>query len=186
MDKKDIYEHLAKIYLDASSNKKKKARIIPAYARNILLAGVILAFGAGTFLLASHVKSPFRSEIALVLLNDPAKINFHFDPAKKEVYSLDLNHLNLGRFNALGFQVKKADQRDMISVRVEFANSFREKSEVYIRDIPRRWKDYRISLADFKGINDWSDITGLTFAVEEWNVRENKGVVYLDNVRLIK
>ena len=186
MDKKDIYEHLAKIYLDASSNKKKKSRIIPGYARNILLAAIIFVFAAGGYLLANYGKNPYRSEIALVLLNDSAKINFHFDPAKKEVYTLDLNHLNLGRFNTIGFHVKKADQRDIISLRVEFTNSFREKSEVYVRDIPRRWKDYRISLSDFKGINDWSDITALSFTVEEWNVMENNGVVYLDNVRLIK
>lgn len=186
MDKKAIYEHLAKIYLDASSNKKKKSRILPGYARNLLLMGAVVAIGMAGFLLASYNNNPYRSEIALVLLNDSAKINFHFDPAKKEAYSLDLNHLNMGRFKSLGFIVKKADYRDTISLRVEFTTSFKERSEVYIRDIPRKWHDYRIDLSEFKGINDWSDITGLSFTVEEWNVRENQGVVYLDNVRLLK
>ena len=34
MDKKDIYEHLAKIYLDASSNKKKKSAAQPRIFKN--------------------------------------------------------------------------------------------------------------------------------------------------------
>ena len=43
MDKKDIYEHLAKIYLDASSTKKKK-RIDPRILRSLTLAMLAAVF----------------------------------------------------------------------------------------------------------------------------------------------
>jgi hypothetical protein len=119
-------------------------------------------------------------------LPDAAKINFHFNPAKKEIYSLNLNKLSMVRFKALGFSVKKANYFDRISLRVEFSNVYKEKSEVYFKDIPHKWETYTIKLSDFKSINDWTEMTDLVFSVEEWNAREKKGLVYLDNVRLIK
>jgi len=187
MDKKDIYEHLAKIYLDASSKKKKKNKRYHKFFRNSVLLVSALIFGISGFIYLSYRKNrPFASEIALVLLSDAAKINFHFDPAKKEIYSLDLNKQNLTRFNALGFSVKKVNYRDNISLRVEFINSFKEKSEVYFKDIPHKWQDYKINLSDFKSINNWSEMKTLCFIIEEWNTKEKKGVVYIDNVRLLR
>jgi hypothetical protein len=29
-------------------------------------------------------------------------------------------------------------------------------------------------------------MSNLTFAIEEWNVKEKRGVVYIDNVRLLR
>jgi hypothetical protein len=187
MDKKDIYEHLAKIYLDASSKKKKRIKTYPRVIRNIFLAVAVFIFGLSFATVANIRKNrPLNSELALVLLTDAAKINFHFDPAKKETYSLDLKNLNLMRYKALGFSVKKASYQNKVSLRVEFTSNFKERSEVYFRDIPSKWQDYKISLSQFKNITDWSEMSKLLFMVEEWNVQDKKGVVYIDNVRLLK
>jgi hypothetical protein len=187
MDRKDIYEHLAKIYLDASNKKKKKIRAHPKTFQNLFLIGISLIIILGLTLFVNSRKNKFfSSEIALVLLSDAAKINFHFDPAKKESYSFDLKKLDLSRFKALAFSVKKANYQDSISLRVEFISNFKEKSEAYFKDIPHKWRDYKINLSQFKNISDWSQASGLSFIVEEWNVREKKGVVYLDNVRLLR
>lgn len=187
MEKKDIYEHLAKIYLDASSKKKKKTKTYAKIFKNI---SIIIVFFVCGFIIALPLNlkksKSYHSEVALVLLYDTAKVNFQFDPAKKETYSLDLKNLNLSKFKALGFSAKKTNSYDTISLRVEFINAFREKSEVYLKDIPHRWQDYMINLSEFKNISDWTEMTNLSFAIEEWNVRKKKGVVYLDNVRLLK
>lgn len=188
MDKKDIYEHLAEIYLDASSKgkrKKKKAR--PSFFRNLFFGSAIFIFLLGIALYYNFQKNnPFKSEISLVLLSDAAKMNFHFDPAKKETYAFNLNKLNLMRFKALGFSAKNASYPNPVSLRVEFTNTFKEKSEVYIKGIPKKWKDYKINLSQFKDLHDWSQILTLAFAIEEWNTKEKKGVVYIDNVRLLR
>ncbi len=187
MDKKDIYEHLAKIYLDASSKKVKKRRAYPKIFKNLLLVSILLIIASSAILFIAFPKNkPFNSEIALVLLSDAAKMNFNFDPAKKETYSLDLRKLNLSSFRALGFSVKKTNYEEQISLRIEFVNAFKEKSEIYLKALPHKWQDFKIALSEFKKISDWSEITNLTFTVEEWNVREKKGVVYIDNVRLLK
>lgn len=187
MDKKDIYEHLARIYLDASSRKTKKRQTSPKVFKNLFLVSIVFIFALGLVLFNNLQKNKaFDSELALVILPEAAKINFHFDPARKEIYTLNLNRLNLTRFRALAFSVKKASYENIISLRVEFTTPFREKSEIYFKDIPHKWRDYRINLSDFKGISDWSEISNLTFAIEEWNTKEKRGVVYIDNVRLLR
>jgi hypothetical protein len=188
MDKKDIYEHLAKIYLDASLNKKKKSIRRSKIFQNILL-GVsffVLAFGLGIYANLHKAKPLFKSELALILLTDAVKINFNFDPAKKEIYALNLNSLDLARYRTLAFTVKNANFRDTISLRVEFVNAFKEKSEVYVKNIPHRWQDFKIGFGEFRNISDWSEMLSLVFSVEEWNAQSKKGVVYLDNIRLLK
>jgi hypothetical protein len=186
MDKKEIYEHLAKIYLDASS-KKKKTDSTSGIPKNILVFGVIFIFLTGGFVFYRIQKfNKYNTEIALVLLNDAAKINFNFDPAKKEILALDLKQMDLMRFKTLTFSVKKKDFHQKVSLRVEFTNSFRESSEIYFRNISHKWEDYKINLSNFRKISDWSRMTRLSFIVEEWNTKDNSGVVYIDNVKLIK
>jgi hypothetical protein len=189
MDKKDIYDHLAKIYLDASSETSKKSRKGFPYQNLFLgLSVLVIAFSWVIFAYfkPAKLKESPSGEIALVLLPDATKINFNFNPAKKEVYSIELNRLNLSHFRALAFSLKKANYYNNISVRVEFNSAFREKSEVYVKNIPYRWQDYRIELSEFKNISSWSNMRSLAFIVEEWNTKEHHGVVYIDNIRLVR
>ena len=185
MDKKEIYEHLAKIYLDASSKRKKKSAKPHKVFKNIIFISIILVPAAILFIHFFKNK-PLNSQVMLVLCPEAVKINFNFDPAKKEIYSLDLAKLDLRRFKALGFSVKKTYNKDNIALRVEFTSRFKEKSEVYFKDIPHRWQDYQVNLSEFKNIKNWSQMLTLSFIIEEWNVKEKQGVVYIDNVRLLR
>lgn len=188
MEKKDIYEHLAKIYLDASSKKKKENKAnIKVLKHPVFVSFSLIILVTGTFLSFNLLKSkPGYSEVALFLSNDALKINFNFDPAKKEILSLNLNKLDLSKYKTLGFSIKKDNFKDNIALRVEFTNSFNEKSEIYLKDIPHKWSDYKINFSDFKNISNWREMVTLAFAVEEWNAKNDKDVVYIDNVRLIK
>lgn len=194
MDKKDIYEHLAKIYLDASSAKKnKKTPEYPRLFKNLFFASIALVFLLAAFILyiipakQKSLPNNLNSEFALVLQSDIVKINFDFNPAQKEIYSINLNKLALVRFKALGFSVRKSNYRDNVILKVEFTNAFKEKSDIYINDIPvHKWKDYKIGLAEFKAISDWSEMSGLAFIIEEWNAKDKKGGVYIDNVRFLR
>jgi len=186
MDKKDIYEHLADIYLDASSSKKKKSKATRSFFKRYFPAITFLSFLAifsVTFLVP---RKSMNSQISLVLQPNAVKMNFHFDPAKKEIYSLDLNKLDMSRYRDLGFAVKKVDSKDVITLRIEFISGFKESSECYVRDIPDTWQEYKIPLSSFKKISDWSNVVNLSFVVEQWNTAGKRGIVYIDNVRLMK
>ncbi len=187
MDKKDIYEHLAKIYLDASAKRKKKTKEYPRIFGTLFFASLAVTLGL-SILLSFNIyrRKNAGSEISLVLLADAVKINFNFDPAKKEIYSLNLNKLDLTKFKVLGFAVKKENYQDNVYLRVEFTSNFKEKSEIYIKDVSTRWRDHKIKLSDFKNISDWSQMLALSFIVEQWNVKEKKGVIFVDNIRLLR
>jgi hypothetical protein len=187
MEKKDIYEHLAKIYLDASLKRKQKTKERTKVFRNLFFVSMALIFALSAFLLINFRRNkPLKSEFALILQPDAVKINFHFDPARKETYTIPLNKLDLAKYKVLGFAAKKANYKDNTALRVEFVNAFKERSEVYFKNIANRWKDCQVSLSEFKKITNWSDMSSLTFTVEEWNTREKKGIVYIENVRLLK
>lgn len=186
MDKKDIYEHLAKIYLDASTKKTKERKKYPFF-KNLFFFSLAIIFALTVLSLSNFRRNKsLDTELSLVLQPDTVKINFHFDLAKKEIYSLNLNRLDLTRFKALGFSLKKANARDTLSLRVEFNNTFKERAEIYVKDVAQHWQDYKINFSEFKNISDWSEMQLLSFIVEEWNTKEKHGVVYLDNVRFLR
>ncbi len=186
MDKKEIYEHLAKIYLDASLKKTKKSKDYPIF-KNLFFFSLTCIFALLIVILPSvQRKTHLSSETALVLYPDIAKINFNFDPAKKEIFSLNLNKLNLLKYAKLGFSVKKNNYKDTTSLRIELSNGFKEKAEVYVKNIPNKWHDYKIDFSQFKNISDWSEMANLSFIIEEWNTKEDHGVVYIENIRVIK
>jgi len=190
MDKKEIYEHLANIYLDASSKSSKKKRRTKPYPkpiRNAILVGILLILGIGSGAAYSRLNHQVNSsQIALFLYQDAAKINFNFDPAKKETFLLELKNLDLSRYKALSFAARKLNPKDTFSLRVEFTNRFDEKSEVYIKDIPAKWSNQKIELGSFAKISNWGQMKSLSFSVEEWNAKEKSGILYIDNIKVTK
>jgi len=186
MDKKEIYEHLAKIYLDASLKKGKRHKNYPVF-KNLFFSSLAVILLLSGFLVSNLGRNKgLNSEVALILQPDIAKINFNFNPAKKEAYTINLNKLNLSKYTSLAFQVKKTNFKNNLAMRVEFTSPFKERSEIYIREIPTRWKSYDLNFSDFKSITDWSEMSELSFTVEQWNTKEDHGVIYIDNVRFLK
>jgi hypothetical protein len=188
MENKDIYEHLAKIYLDTPLRKQQRIKERPGFFKKYVLFLIPLIVVAAAIVVFAFRNKPknriINSSIIQLIQNEAIKINFDFDPTKKAIYSFDLNKLSLANFKTLEFALKKSEHRDNVSMRIEFTNSFKEKSEVYIKEVTEKWKDYKISLSDFKGINDWSQMLSLSFSVEEWNAADKKGTIYIDNVKL--
>ena len=186
MEKKDIYEHLAKIYLDTPVHKKKSAENSEDYKLFVFIGIAVVFIFSLFFLIPFSKQKPLNAKTALVLSPDPIKIAYRFDPAKKEIYTFDLMKLNLNGYRTLDFSVKKSNFKDLVSIRIEMINAYNEKSEVYIKDVSHRWKDSSVSLAEFSEITQWSEMTSLSFIIEEWNTKENTGSVFIDNVKFSK
>jgi len=188
MEKQDIYEHLAEIYLDASLTKKKKPRgwtikSIAGWAAAAVVIGLVfLTFSV------PHKKPPVSENALLLSSNNPVKINYNFTPGSKELSSLFLNNLNLHTFKSLAFAARSdAPSGSMPAIAVEIENKTGEKTLVYVRDAGRKWQQYVIPFSDFKpAISDWTQVKSLSFIVEEWNSPRKKGVVYIDNIRFLR
>ncbi|MFH1190977.1 MAG: hypothetical protein V1670_02120 [Candidatus Omnitrophota bacterium] len=190
MNKKEVYEHLANIYLDASSKSSKKKRELSAYFKMlpaVTIVGLVIVIGLGGLANFSRNQNHNQpGQIALFLYQDTTKINFNFDPAVKESFLLNLKHLDLSQYKALAFSIRKTNPTDVISLRVEFTNHFNEKSEIYIKNIENKWAGQKLDFKLFAKINDWTQMRELAFSIEEWNAREKTGIIYLDNIRVLK
>lgn len=191
MEKKDIYEHLAKIYLDTPLKRSQRIRTPERINRKVVIIVAVVAVAVLStviFSLSAFLKKTkqVNSQTEQIILPEAVKLDFSLDPAKKAVYSIALNKANLIKFKTMEFSLKKSDFNASLALRVEFSNSYNERSEIYVKDILNKWKGYKIPFADFKSISDWSEITSLSFIVEEWNAADKKGAVYIDNVRFLQ
>ncbi|MCM8770407.1 MAG: hypothetical protein NC936_00865 [Candidatus Omnitrophica bacterium] len=193
MDKRELYEHLAKIYLDSSKKHQKRQQnkqyLIDSRHLYIVLTVFILVIipfiliKINTF----HRKSDLGLyNTALVIQPDAVKINYNFFAAKKEIYTLPLKGLDLSAYKALAFSLRKMKENSDISLRIELANAFNERAASYVGDISPGWKDYKIDLSVFKNITDWTCAKELLFIAEEWNAKEKNDVIYIENVRFLK
>jgi hypothetical protein len=185
---KEVYDYLAKVYLDEASKRREprpKRRPIFIYAyvglSLILIAGLTIAL----FSLIRQ-KGAAKKDFALIIEPGLTRISFNFDLAKKETLSYNLDDLNLRNYKALGFFVRTANPKHELHLRIELRNRYGEKSEFYLSDISGRWYDFKVDLADFKDITNWSNMSELRFVIEDWNTRVKKGRVYIDNVRFVK
>ncbi|MDD5730224.1 MAG: hypothetical protein PHN57_03745 [Candidatus Omnitrophica bacterium] len=190
MDNKDIYEHLAEIYLDTPLKRKQRVQGNLNSPKKYIVVISLLIVLAVALIFVAVISSgrPKNKDSRLVHVVQPEaiKLNYHFDPTRKEIYSIGLNKFNLAGFKSLVFSAKKTNFKDTLSLRVEFSNGYREKSEIYLKDLSNKWKEYRINFPEFKEISDWSEMTNLSFIVEEWNSSDKAGAVYLENIRFSK
>jgi len=184
MEKKEVYEHLARIYLDASLKYKKNKRL--SWKVGLLTLGLISVILIVFFFKFILFFLPLEHRSSILLNHELIKINFNFDPVKKEIYTIYLNNLSLDGFKTLAFRLKKSQYLDNLHMKVEFVSSFNEVSLVYLKDIPYKWKEFRINLSDFKEIKNWSNMKELRFIIEEWNTAQKEGKLYIDDIRLIK
>ena len=187
-DTKDIYEHIAKVYLDTSRSKKKTSRpklrwvTLPKIGLSIAVIALIVAPLIVIF--QDRVLSSGR--VALVLNDSVTKINYDFNHIKKETALFSLQGINLNDFKTLTFRARKTHYKEILHLNVEFISNFNEEARIYVKHIPAKWQEYRIALADFEGISNWSNLKEIVFAVEEWNSQTKKGVLYIDNIRFFK
>jgi hypothetical protein len=189
MEKKEIYEHLAKIYLDASLEKKKKFNEYPF--KNYLfitLIGLVVVVVLSIFILPLKTKSYQRYAYSREIINYPNLIKLSSDtnPIKHNQYHIDLKQINLNKLHVLEFSARKKDFSDKVRLKIKIMSSSKEKSGVYVDDILEKWQDYQIDLKEFKHIKDWTKILCLSFIIEEPNIKTKKNTVYINNVRFVK
>ena len=186
----DIYEHLAEVYLNSSRNKKKNHTYPKSLFRNLFKLSIVvitcLVVIIVLMLTTFGKKQVSKSQHILILESHTTKIDYDFNQVKKEAAVFDLKDMNLLGFKTLSFRARKSNYRDDLHMSVEFISDFGEKSQIYIKQIPTRWQDFKINLDEFKNISDWTSMNRLLFVLEEWNAQDKKGIVYFDNVYVLK
>lgn len=192
MEKNEVYDYLAKIYLDkqpaAKAEKKAQVKGLDYWLLFLILIaigalGILFYFRYPSFLL-----EPERYSLDISTGNEFIKIKYNFAlrGTKKEGYTLTLADLNAEGFSALQFKARSLKKNESIKLKVELENSLKEKSFIYINGLTDSWNKFSIAMTDFKEITQWDGLTQVSFIVEEWNVVEKDDCVYIDEIRLIK
>lgn len=184
--KQDVYEHLAKTFLDKKKNKKPAKKI---WVLVVILAVVffLLLFTTTLFL----TKRKFFSR-SLYILNDnvPTLIEYDFTSlgdSKIKALSFNLNNIDLNGYNFLDLSVRTQENTKISStLKVQIENSLLEKDAQYISGINERWQKFSLALDNFKLIKDWSKIKTLTFVVEDWNVSSKKNSIIIDDIHFVE
>jgi len=186
MDKKEIYEHLAKIYLDASKKKKRSSEIVAA--RDLLFVAFFIVSISVVAIIITTVKSRSLSNDAPLFVNRQITkiISHNSNPTRDEIVSFPLAELKLEGFSGLAFSARKMSPRDTLYLVIEFINFKKERSRVYLRSLDSDWKDFKLDFKEFSHISDWLSLARLSFSVEKRNRKAERGAVYISDIRFIR
>lgn len=185
-NKSHIYEQIAQVYLD----KKKKNKKQDFLFKTMIGLGVFLGFLILVFA-SFQVKS---KQVSLALVSESLsfdkdtiiRLNFDFNKFDNETYSLDFENLDLTKYSAIGFYVRKARLTGVVNLKIEVEDASKHKSSFLIQKVQNSWQEYKISLKEFKDIKNWRKITKVSFSVEDWLTQEKNDVVYIDRVKFLK
>jgi len=188
MTRDEIYDHLAQVYLGKrkKAEKKNKLEFNAWLLINILITAIIFSsafYGLTAFL--KHRSSFFESKIVYSLHAGRISLPYNFkkDVAPVKTLALSVPEVDASQYGSLQFSLRAKEEGNPGIIKIVIQNSKNEISSYYVQGITFNWKEYTISLEEFKQISDWSSLKDVSFTLESWNVNKDKGVIMIDNVR---
>lgn len=187
MNREEMYDHLAQVYLGKRKEPegKKQLRFNTWLMINVVIMVVIFAssfYGLTAFLKQNH--SLLKSNVIYSLHNGPVRIEYnfadHFPPVKQ--FALTVPEMDASGYLNLTFALRAREEGSPGIVKIVIRNRRNEISSVYVKEVDLQWQDYKLRLSDFKEITDWSCLTEISFVLESWNVADAKGVIMIEDV----
>lgn len=185
MRNKEIYERIADTYLGKNKKNgkaKKKKWFIFWTVINILL--LFTVFFLPKFVLSKAIKS--KAAVYILSERYPLRLVYDLRPPNlgKKDFSFSLPLADARKYRCLRLRMKGEGAANFTNIlKLELENTRGEKAAYYLKGILSKWQDFSVSLSNFKGISDWSNIARLSFIFEDWNVSAKKGILYIDNIR---
>ena len=104
----------------------------------------------------------------------------------KTVFSADISQA-VSRNPVFAFKVKGDGKIGYTTVfKVELKNTNKQVGRYYVTNVTDQWQDMVIPLKDFKGINDFSNLTEFVIVFEDRIASNKKGVIYIDDIKFVK
>ena len=189
MEKNEVYDYLAKVYLDKQPivRENKKAVSWKRNALFLIVASIVFLIAYFFLKHPSGAYQPKNYYLSISTADDFIKIKYYFNSAglKTKAYTIDLQDLDLSGFKALRFAARHLN-KGSLSLRIEIENSLKETSACYVSALESRWKEFRVNLDEFRAITEWNNLKSLSFIVEEWNAQGKEDCVYIDAIGFSK
>jgi hypothetical protein len=187
MNRDEIYDHLAKVYLGKKNSiqETKKKKINSAWlAMNIVITLLILAssfYGFTAFLNRQQID--LKNKVVFSLNNNPIRIvydlEYPYPPVKS--FSLSIPTKDISKFSKLNVSVRGMDAGYPGVVKLILTNQKNEKATYFLQDIGVDWQHISIPLEKFR-MTDFTTVTDLSFVLESWNVQSKKGTMLVDDI----
>jgi len=184
--RQDVYEHLAKVFLDKKKKKKPDKKIL--FITAVLSIGCLLLLSITAVFLTK--RKFFARSLYVLNSNTPTLIEYDFrslGSAKTKAISFNLGNIDLSKYRFLDLSIRSQENAKVNStIKVQIENFLLEKDTQYISGINAKWKKVSLGLDNFRLIKDWSQVKSLTFTVEDWNVSSKKNTIIIDDIRFIE
>jgi len=184
--KKDVYEHLAKTFLNKKEKGKPANKKVLKFVYLGLVTCFVLIFFLGVILARSQV---FSRSLSVIQDRTPVEMDYDFSSAggdKVRSISFNLNGINLSKYNHLSLMIRTEKETTIdSSVKVKIENTQLEKDSEYIIGIDGDWREFKVSFSKFEKIKNWSTVKSLSLVVEEWNVDNKIDKIFFDEVKFI-
>jgi len=187
MNREEIYDHLAQVYLGrrAETDEKKIKQFNTWLAINIVITGIIFAsvFYGLTAFLKQHASS-LKSNVIYALHRGPVRLDYNFvdDYPPIKMFSLAIPEIDASGYLNLSFALRSRGEGNPGLLKLVIRNKRNEIASLYVRDVNADWKTYTLNLDDFREITDWTCLTEISFVLESWNVNEKRGSVLIEDV----
>ena len=189
--KKEVSDHLAKVFLEARpAQKNKKERSFFAYI--VISCAVITVLVLITAFLAKNKQGlAAKSEVLRLERSDgPRVLKFDFtkDRTSSATLFIGLPDANLNRYKKVGFNIRILEPQtsQKAALKVSIVSKRKEISSLYIRQVNNHWKQVVVPFSLFGNVSDWSGVAGISFSLEPWNAVSDKGRVLIDDIQFFK
>ena len=186
MNRDEIYDHLAQVYLGKRERVEQAKPKPPASAWliiNVVITAFILTsvvYGLTAFL--TQRKDAFKSRVIYALNNSPIRLVYSVGGGYPQVKNLTIAvpETDVSKYRRLNLSLR-AINGNPGTLKVVLKNAREEQASYYLQGVRNRWQDYSISF-DELDLTDWRSIKDLSFVVEAWNAKDPSGAVLIDNI----
>ena len=186
MNRDEIYDHLAKVYLGKRESVEPKKPEPPKGAWliiNVVITAFILTsvvYGLTAFL--TQRKDAFKSRVMYALNNSPIRLTYAVGGNYPQVKDLTITvpEMDVTKYHRLNLSLRTLNGNPGM-LKVVLRNAREEQASYYLQGLQNRWQDYSISF-DEMNLTDWKSLKDISFVVEAWNTKELAGSVLIDNI----
>lgn len=192
MEDKEIYKHLANVYLSKTPNKgkSKSLKLNPIF---ILLSVNTLIIGILLFVIViDRVNQPNPFQITSYSLNvndndHPLKIKYRLcSPLwPKNQIELHFDDIDLSDFKQMRLFVK-GGQEFTKRVILFLHNKNGSKSVSFLNNITEDWKVFIVPFKSLEGERKLSVVNKISFGVENWQINNKKGSIYIGDITFLR
>lgn len=188
MNREEIYDHLAQVYLgkrkevDVKEKRQKNAWLLV----NVFLTVLIFTSAIWGFTAFLSQRGPsLQSNVIFSLNRGPISVAYNFKDtfSPEKTFSLAIPDIDASKYKAIEFSIRGKEEGTPGVVKVVISNDRNEAAAYYVQGVNLQWQEVSIPLSEFKQITDWSSLKDISFVMEVWNVDKKKGIVLIEDVR---